>query len=74
VSGLAVGTIVVGVPLSWFAVDIGGSARLWHIWAVIAIVCGAGVAAVLVWNVRRRQEDSSRTVLCATKIAVPVSH
>jgi hypothetical protein len=32
VTGLAVGTIVVGVPLSWFAVDIGGSAKLWHIW------------------------------------------
>ena len=38
VSGLAVGTVVVGVPLSWFAVDIGGSAKLWHIWVVIAIV------------------------------------
>lgn len=55
VSGLALGTIVVGVPLSWFAVDIGGSAKLWNIWAVIAIVYGAGVAAVLVWNMRRRQ-------------------
>jgi F0F1-type ATP synthase assembly protein I len=55
VTGLAVGTIVVGVPLSWFAVDIGGSAKLWHIWVVIAIVYLAGVAAVLVRNKRRQQ-------------------
>lgn len=55
VGGLALGTIVVGVPLSWFAVDIGGSAKLWHIWVVIAIVYGAGAAAVLVRNRRRRQ-------------------
>jgi hypothetical protein len=54
VSGLALGTIVVGVPLSWFAVDIGGSAKLWHVWLVIAIVYAAG-AAVLVGNRRRRQ-------------------
>lgn len=63
VGGLALGTIVVGVPLSWFAVDIGGSAKLWHIWVVIAIVCGAGAAAVLVRNRRRRrQKDSRETV------------
>ena len=59
VSGLAVGTIVVGVPLSWFAVDIGGSANLWHIWAVIAIVYLAGIAAVLVRN-KRRQQSAGR--------------
>jgi hypothetical protein len=52
---LALGTLVVGVPLSWLAVDIGGSAKLWHIWVVIAIAYGAGAAAVLVWNRRRRQ-------------------
>lgn len=55
VSGLALGTVVVGVPLSWFAVDIGGSAKLWHIWVVIAIVYAAGAAAVLAGNRRRRQ-------------------
>jgi hypothetical protein len=55
VSGLALGTVVVGVPLSWFAVDIGGSARLWHIWVVIAIVYAAGAAVVLAGNRRRRQ-------------------
>lgn len=54
VSGLILGTIVVGVPLSWFAVDIGGSDKLWHIWVVIAIVYAAGAAAALVRNRRRR--------------------
>jgi hypothetical protein len=56
VTGLAVGTIVTGVPLSWFAVGIGGSAKLWFIWAVIAIVYGAGAVTVLVRNRRRRQQ------------------
>ena len=55
VSGVALGTIVVGVPFIWLAVDAGDSHGLLLIWAVIAIVYGAGAAAVLVWNRRRRQ-------------------
>ena len=55
VRGLGLGTIVAGVPLGWFAVDIGGSAKLWHIWVVIAILYAAGAAAVLVRGRRRRQ-------------------
>ena len=58
VSGLALGTIVVGVPLSWFAVGIGGSAKLWFIWVVIAIVYGAGAVTVLIRNRRRRQQTA----------------
>ena len=60
VSGLALGTIVVGLPLSWFAADIGGSAKLWFIWAVIAIVYGAGAVTVLVRNRRRRQQTAGQ--------------
>jgi hypothetical protein len=55
VSGLALGTIVVGVPLTWLVVYAGDSAKLQLIWAMIAIVYGAGAAGVLVWNRRRRQ-------------------
>lgn len=59
VSGLALGTIVVGVPFIWLAVDVGDSHGLLLIWAVIAIVYGAGAAAVLVRN-RRRQQSAQR--------------
>jgi hypothetical protein len=55
VSGLALGTIVVGVPFIWLAVDAGDSHGLLLIWVVIAIVYGAGAATVLAWNRRGRQ-------------------
>ncbi len=64
VSGLAVGTIATCVPVTLLAIYTGShggwrvlalQSKLWLIWAVIAIVYGAGTAAVLVWNRRRRQ-------------------
>jgi hypothetical protein len=64
VSGLAVGTIATCVPVTLLAIYTGShggwrvlalQSKLWLIWAVIAIVYGAGTAAVLVWNRRRHQ-------------------
>ena len=61
-SGLAVGTIATCVPVTLLAIYTGShggwrvlalQSKLWLIWAVIAIVYGAGTAAVLVWNRRR---------------------
>jgi len=67
VSGLALGTIATGVPLTQLAVYIGNNgswtgwqSKLWFIWAVIAIVYGAGATAVLVWNRRGRQSTGRR--------------
>jgi hypothetical protein len=59
-SGLVLGTIATGVPLTQLAFYAGVNWTgwqfyLWVIWAVIAIVYGAGTAAVLVWNRRSRQ-------------------
>jgi hypothetical protein len=62
VSGLVLGTIVAGVPLSIlvrYVSDAGSysdwQARLWLIWAAIAIVYVAGVATVTTHNRHRRQ-------------------
>src|SRR5258707_15654141 len=63
VSGLAVGTIATGVPLTLFVIY--NAKHDWHvlallqsgmaiIWAVIAIIYGAGATAVLLGNRRRR--------------------
>ena len=60
VSGMALSTIVAGVPLSWFAVDMGASVQLRHIWMVIAIIYGAGAATVLFWNMRRGRSAGRR--------------
>jgi hypothetical protein len=61
-TGLVLGTIVTGVPLTSVAVYIGNNAhwiawqsKLWLFWAVMAIVYGAGAAAFLAWNRRQRQ-------------------
>ena len=59
-SGLVLGTAATGVPLTLLAYSVGASwsgwqFNLWLIWAVIAIVYGAGAAAVLLWNRRTRQ-------------------
>jgi hypothetical protein len=59
-SGLLLGTAATGVQLTLLAYSVGASwsgwqFNLWLIWAVIAIVYGAGVAAVLLWNRRTRQ-------------------
>ncbi len=65
VTGLAVGTVVTGVPLTELAISIGDNgswtawqSKLWFIWAVIAIVYGAGAVTVLVRNRRRRQQTA----------------
>jgi hypothetical protein len=62
VSGLAVGTIATGVPLTLFVnytVSHGGSVHnMWLIWAVIAMVYGA--AGILFWKTRRGQSAESR--------------
>ena len=69
VSGLAVGTIATGVPLTLLVIytaSHGGwrvlalQSNMWLIWAVIAIVYGAGATAVLVWNRRGRQSTGRR--------------
>jgi hypothetical protein len=57
--GLVLGTITAGVPLTQLAFYIGVNwtgwqSRLWLIWAVIAVIYGAGAAAVLLWNRRSR--------------------
>jgi hypothetical protein len=68
VSGLAVGTIATGVPLTLFVLY---NAKFdWHlqvlqtgialIWAVIAIIYGAGATAVLLGKRRRRQSTGRR--------------
>jgi hypothetical protein len=59
-SGLVLGTIATGVPLTQLAFNVGVNwtgwqPELWLIWAVIAIVYGTGAAAFLVWNRRSRQ-------------------
>ena len=68
VSGLAVGTIATGVPLTLFVIY--NAKHDWHvqalqsgmaiIWAMIAIIYGAGAAAVLIGNRRRRQSTGRR--------------
>jgi hypothetical protein len=68
VSGLAVGTIAIGVPLTLLVTY--SAKQDWHvlrlqsglalIWAVIAIVYGAGATAVLLGNRRRRQSTGRR--------------
>jgi|SRR5215469_904487 len=65
-TGLVLGTIVAGVPLTQLAISIGNDgsnltawqSKLWFLWALIAIVYGA--AAVLVWNRHKRQPAGSR--------------
>ncbi len=64
-TGLMLGTIVTGVPLTQLAIYIGNSgslvawqSKLWFFWAVIAIVYGT--AAVLVWSRRKRQAAGNR--------------
>jgi hypothetical protein len=57
-SGLVLGTAATGVPLTLLAFSVGVNwtgwqFNLWLIWAVIAVVYGAGAAAVLLWNRRR---------------------
>lgn len=65
VSGLALGTVVTGVPLTELVIYIGNQAgwgawqfKLWFFWAVLAIVYGAGAVTVLVRNRRRRQQPA----------------
>jgi hypothetical protein len=65
-AGLALGTIVTGVPLTQLAIHLGNNgstmtawqSKLWFFWAVITIVYGT--AAVLVWNRHRRQPAGNR--------------
>jgi hypothetical protein len=65
-TGLVLGTIVTGVPLTQLAIYIGNDgsnltawqSKLWFFWAVIAIVYGT--AAVLVWNRRKRQSTGNQ--------------
>ncbi len=65
-TGLVLGTIVTGVPLTQLAIYIGNDgssmtawqSRLWFFWAVIAIVYGT--AAVLVWSRHKRQSAGNR--------------
>lgn len=67
VSGLALGTVAIGVPLTALAVYIGNNAhwiawqsKLWLFWVVIALVYVAGGTAVLAWNRRRRRPTVRR--------------
>jgi hypothetical protein len=67
VSGLALGTVAIGVPLTVLAVYIGNNAhwiawqsKLWLFWAVIALIYVAGGTAVLTWNWRRRRPTARR--------------
>jgi hypothetical protein len=67
VSGLALGTVAIGVPLTGLAVYIGNNAhwiawqsKLWLFWVVIALVYVAGGTAVLAWNRRRRRPTARR--------------
>jgi hypothetical protein len=65
-TGLVLGTIVTGVPLTQLAVYIGNDgsgmpawqSKLWFFWAVIAIVYGT--AAALVWSRHKRQPTGNR--------------
>ena len=65
-TGLVLGTIVAGLPLTQLAISIGNDgsnltawqSKLWFLWALIAIVCGT--AAVLVWNRHKRQPEGDR--------------
>ena len=67
-SGLAVGTIVTGVPLTLFVIYNAKFDRhvqvlqsgMALIWAVIGIIYGAGTTAVLLGNRRRRQSTGRR--------------
>src|SRR5215469_42752 len=67
-TGLALGTVVAGVPLTELAIylgNIGGwtavaRIRLLFIWAAIAMLYGAGAAAVLFWNRRTAQATEGR--------------
>lgn len=57
-SGLVLGTIAAGVPLTQLAFYVGVNWngwqwKLWLIWAVIAAVYGAGAAAFVLWYRRR---------------------
>jgi len=58
-AGLVLGTIATGVPLTQLAFYAGVNwtgwqTKLWLIWAVIAVVYGAGAAALLLRNRRSR--------------------
>lgn len=65
-TGLVLGTIVAGLPLTQLAISIGNDgsnltawqSKLWFLWALIAIVYG--IAAVLVWTRRQRQPTRNR--------------
>lgn len=65
-TGLVLGTIVAGVPLTQLAISIGNDgsnltawqSKLWFLWALIAIVCGT--AAVLAWSRHRRHQEGNR--------------
>jgi hypothetical protein len=65
-TGLVLGTIVTGLPLTQLAISIGNEgsnltawqSKLWFLWALIAIVYG--IAAVLVWTRHKRQPARSR--------------
>jgi hypothetical protein len=65
-TGLVLGTIVAGVPLTQLAIYIGNDgsnltawqSKLWFFWAVITIVYGT--AAVLVWNRHKRPPAGNR--------------
>jgi hypothetical protein len=67
VSGLALGTAAIGVPLTAVAVYIGNNAhwiawqsKLWLFWVVMALVYVAGGTAVVAWNRRRRRPAAKR--------------
>lgn len=65
-TGLVLGAIVTGVPLTQLAISIGNhgsnltawQSKLWFLWALIAIVCGA--AAVLAESRHRRHQAGNR--------------
>lgn len=65
-TGLVLGAIVTGVPLTQLAISIGNDgsnltawqSKLWFLWVLIAIVCGT--AAVLAWTRHKRQPTGNR--------------
>ena len=65
-TGLVLGTIVTGVPLTQLAIYIGNDgssmtawqSKLWFFWAAIVIIYGA--AAVLTWSRHKRQPVGNR--------------
>ena len=72
--GLTLGTIITGVPLTEAAIHIGNIGGwsawhvLWFIWAAIAVLYGAGAAAILFWNRRNAQSTEGRKRIATRQI------